>query len=61
MRYSIQGAIKKPSFFGVDSIVDSACKLLETNPEYGRGVQAFPEYIPKGITREGRSSGRHRR
>ena len=48
----------------VDSIVHSACKLLGhlgTNPEYGRGVQAFPEYIPKGITREGRSSGRHRR
>ena len=32
----------------VDSIVHSAWKLLEhlgTNPEYGRGVQAFPEYI----------------
>ena len=32
----------------VDSIVHSACKLLghlATNPEYGRGVQAFPEYI----------------
>ena len=32
----------------VDSMVHSAWKLLGhlgTNPEYGRGVQAFPEYI----------------
>ena len=33
---------------GVDSVVHATCKLLGhlgTNPEYGRGVQAFPEYV----------------
>ena len=33
---------------GVDRIVHSTCKLLGhlgTNPEYGQGVQGFPEYI----------------
>ena len=33
---------------GVDLIVHSICKLLGNlgaHPEYGRGVQAFPEYL----------------
>ena len=33
---------------GADSVVHATCKLLchlGTNPEYGRGVQAFPEYV----------------
>ena len=33
---------------GVDSVVHAICKLLGhlgSNPEYGKGVQAFPEYI----------------
>ena len=43
----------------VDSIVHSACKLLghlATNPEYGRGVQAFPEYI-KALLEEAEAVG----
>ncbi len=33
---------------GVDTIVHSVCKLLGhlgSNPEYGKGVRAFPEYL----------------
>ena len=33
---------------GVDLVVHSTCKLLGhlgTQPEYGRGVQAFPEHL----------------
>ena len=44
---------------GVDTVVHSTCKLLGhlgTNPEYGRGVQGFPEYI-KSLIDESRAIG----
>ena len=37
-----------PGLAAIDTIVHSACKLLGhlgSNPEYGKGVRGFPEYL----------------